>query len=58
MITMSFFVAFGGIIFLIFLILLVLFKLIFAFGHIIWQVYGNFIWFEWRGKTAENDKEY
>jgi len=39
-------------------ILEVLFKLIFAFGHIIWQVYGNFIWFEWRGKTAENDKEY
>lgn len=39
-------------------ILEISFKLFFACGHLIWQVYGNFLWYEWRGKTPENDKDY
>ena len=25
---------------------------------IIWQFYGNFIYYEWRGKTKESDNEF
>ena len=26
--------------------------------HLGWQLYGNFIYFEWRGKTPENDEDF
>lgn len=26
--------------------------------HIFWQIYGNFIFYEWRGKTDKSDELY
>ena len=27
-------------------------------AHFGWQIYGNFIYFEWRGKTDDSDEEF
>jgi len=30
----------------------------FELMHICWQIYGNFIFFEWRGKNDKSDEEF
>jgi cbb3-type cytochrome oxidase subunit 3 len=31
---------------------------IFEVGHLCWQIYGNFIYYEWRGKSNESNEEF
>ena len=37
-------------------------KYLFAFGlealSLLWFIFGNFIFWEWRGKTPEDDEDY